>query len=31
MNTYDFGLGVTADVWDTETGREAKINNTEAQ
>ena len=26
---YDFGFGVTVDVWETDTGREAKINNTE--
>lgn len=27
MNKYDFGFGVSVEVWDTDTGREAKIIN----
>ncbi len=27
MNKYDFGMGVSCEVWDTDTGREAKIIN----
>ena len=29
MKTYDFGFGVSVDVWNTKTGREAKIKNEE--
>ena len=29
MNTYKFPMGIEVQVWDTDTGREAQINNSE--
>jgi len=31
MNSYDMGFGIRVDVWDTEFGREAKIENSEVE